>query len=189
MTTATIMARAEARPLAWWGMVGLIATESALFAVLVATYFYLRAHAVTGWPPAGIAKPDVLLPVLATAILVPSSGLLAAATGANLSRVRPVLGVTLVLGAVFLALQAWVIHSALGDFKPQEDAYGSIFYTLGGLHWMHVAAGMALAAWALLRTWVGPALGTSVAVTALYWHFTNAVALVLLLTVSLSPHL
>jgi heme/copper-type cytochrome/quinol oxidase subunit 3 len=189
VSTVTITARGEAPPLAWWGMVGVIATESALFAVLVATYFYLRAHAANGWPPTGIEKPEVLLPVIATAALIPSSALLAAATGANLGRVRPLLGVTLVLGAVFLAFQAWVIHSALGDFKPQDDAYGSIFYTLSGLHWVHVAAGMALAAWALGRTWVGHAPGTALAVTALYWHFTNAVALVLLLTVSLSPHL
>jgi heme/copper-type cytochrome/quinol oxidase subunit 3 len=144
---------------------------------------------VNGWPPVGTPKPDVLLPVVATVVLVPTSPLLVLAVAANLARVRALLVVTLVLGAVFLVLQAWTIHSALQDFHAQDDAYGSIFYTLGGLHWMHVVAGMALAAWALLRTWIGPAPGTSVAVTALYWHFTNTVAVVVLLTVTLSPHL
>lgn len=189
MTSIAISARGEARPLAWWGMVGVIATEGALFAVLVASYFYLRAHAANGWPPAGTPKPDVLLPVIATALLVPSSPALLLTVGASLARIRVLLGVALVLGAVFLALQAWAVHSALQDFHAQDDAYGSIFYTLSGLHWVHVAAGMALAMWTLLRTWVGPTPGTSVAVTTLYWHFTNVVAVVVLLTVTLSPHL
>jgi heme/copper-type cytochrome/quinol oxidase subunit 3 len=169
-------------------MVGLIATEGALFALLVATYFYLRAHAASGWPPVGTPRPDVLLPAVATVLLLPSSALLVVA-GANLTRARVLLLAAVALGAVFLAVQAWAIHSALQDFHAQDDAYGSIFYTLSGLHWVHVAAGMVLAAWALLRTWVGPSPGTSVAVTALYWHFTNVVAVVVLLTVTLSPHL
>jgi cytochrome c oxidase subunit III len=188
MTSVPLAAGVERRPLAWWGMLGLVATESALFAVLVATYFYLRAQSESGWPPAGLEKPSVTVPVIATIVLLPSSAAFVLALRRP-DEARAWVGVAIALGLVFLALEAWVIHSALRDFDPQTDAYGSIFYTLGGLHWAHVAGGVVLAAWALSRTWFGPPAVVAMAVTALYWHFTNAVALILLVSLALSPHL
>ena len=188
MTTVPLEARVERRPPAWWGMLGLIATESALFATLVATYFYLRAQSDTGWPPVGIDKPSVIVPLVATVVLVPSSVALALAIRRP-DEARLWIGVAIGLGLAFLALEAWVIDSALDDVHPQTDAYGSIFYTLAGLHWVHVAAGVVIAAWALSRTWIGPTPVVAIAVAALYWHFTNALAVALLVTLTLSPHL
>jgi cytochrome c oxidase subunit III len=188
MTTVPLEVRVERRPPAWWGMLGLIATESALFATLVATYFYLRAQSGDGWPPEGIDKPGVTLSVIATVLLLPSSAALVLAMRRP-DEARIWIGAAIALGLAFLALQAWAIQSALDDVRPQTDAYGSIFFTLGGLHWAHVAAGVLIAAWALLRTWIGPRPVVAIAVTALYWHFTNALAVVLLVTLTLSPHL
>jgi heme/copper-type cytochrome/quinol oxidase subunit 3 len=188
MTTVPLEVHVEGRPPAWWGMLGLIATESALFATLVATYFYLRAESEGGWPPVGIDKPSVTLPVIATLVLVPSSAALVLAIRRP-DEARIWICVAIALGLVFLALEAWVIRSALDDVRPQTDAYGSIFFTLGGLHWAHVAAGVLIAAWALSRTWIGPTPVVAIAVTALYWHFTNALAVALLVTLTLSPHL
>jgi len=188
MTTVPLEVRVESRPLARWGMLGLIATESALFATLVATYFYLRAQSDDGWPPVGIDKPGVALPVIATVVLLPSSVALVLAIRRP-TEARIWIGVAITLGLAFLALQGWAIHSALEDVHPQTDAYGSIFYTLAGLHWTHVAAGVLIAVWALSRTWIGPAPVVAIAVTALYWHFTNALAVALLVTLTLSPHL
>jgi cytochrome c oxidase subunit I+III len=97
--------------------------------------------------------------------------------------------VALALGLAFLALEAYVIDEARDDFGPKDDAYGSIYYTLAGLHWLHVAAGVLLAAWVLVRTWRGPPPDEALSVTALYWHFTNVVAVVLFLTLTVVPRL
>ena len=45
------------RAFGWWGMVWLIGTEATLFALLIASYFYLRFRNGPIWPPDGIATP------------------------------------------------------------------------------------------------------------------------------------
>jgi heme/copper-type cytochrome/quinol oxidase subunit 3 len=45
---------------AWWGMVVLIMTEAMVFAILLASYFYLRA-ASKEWPLGGIEVPELTL--------------------------------------------------------------------------------------------------------------------------------
>src|SRR5207248_10849223 len=44
---------ARRRPVGWWGMVLLIATEATIFASLLASYFFIRAISPE-WPLAGI---------------------------------------------------------------------------------------------------------------------------------------
>src|SRR5689334_10325596 len=56
----------------WWGMVLLILTEATLFAALLSSYFYLR-FLNPAWPPAGIERPELVLPSVATVILLASS--------------------------------------------------------------------------------------------------------------------
>jgi heme/copper-type cytochrome/quinol oxidase subunit 3 len=170
-------------------MLGVIATEATLFAVLVAAYFYLRFQAVTGWPPEGIEQPSIRGPLLATALLVLTSVTVVQGQRSSGRQARSWLAATIVLGAIFLALQAILIDDSRSEFRPEDSAYGSIVYTLTGLHWVHVAAGLVLALWAVMRTWLGPEPWTPIAVTALYWHFTNTVAVALFLVVTVSPHL
>jgi heme/copper-type cytochrome/quinol oxidase subunit 3 len=68
------------------------------------------------------------------------------------------------------------------------NAYGSIFYALVGLHFVHVAVGGLLALWALARTWRFDRTAiVTVRVTALYWYFLAVVAAVVFLTLYLSP--
>ena len=43
---------------AWWGMVVLIMTEAMVFAILLASYFFLRASAKE-WPLGGIEPPEL----------------------------------------------------------------------------------------------------------------------------------
>ncbi len=52
MSDIVVDARTRERfPLGWWGVAMLVATESALFAMMVGSYFYLRFKN-TSWPPA-----------------------------------------------------------------------------------------------------------------------------------------
>ena len=56
----------------WWGMVLFCMNEAALFACLIASYFYLGLNS-RFWPPAGIEKPKLQMPLIMTALLVSSS--------------------------------------------------------------------------------------------------------------------
>src|SRR5438105_13590545 len=74
MTSVGYAAR-PARPNGWWGVVVFVMGETALFLMLFGSYFYLRLQS-THWPPPGIAKPPVLTPVLLTAALLLTSGVM-----------------------------------------------------------------------------------------------------------------
>src|SRR5205814_9867011 len=60
------------RPSGWWGMLLLIATEGALFALLIASYYYLRFSNVR-WPLPGDPGPKLVVPLVLTAVLVATS--------------------------------------------------------------------------------------------------------------------
>ena len=56
----------------WWGMVILVASEATLFGAFIGTYFYLRFR-TTPWPPDGIPKPALVVPLILLACLVATS--------------------------------------------------------------------------------------------------------------------
>jgi heme/copper-type cytochrome/quinol oxidase subunit 3 len=169
----------------------LIATEASLFGVLVASYFYLRFR-TQPWPPDGVPEPSALLPVVATVVLVLSSVPVALAAGAarrgERGRTLAALGVATVLGGIYVAVTTVALMDSERDFGPSKDAYASIYYLLNGAHAAHVAAGILVNLFLLLRLGLAQtryrAIG--VEVMALYWHFVNALAVVVLLT-TLSP--
>jgi heme/copper-type cytochrome/quinol oxidase subunit 3 len=183
------------RPNGWWAMLLFIATEASLFGVLIATYFYLRFETLT-WPPPGIEKPKILLPLLLTLALVSTSVPMALAERAIKHGRRRALQLwllaALALASAYLLLQALQFHKDLDKFSPQDNAYASIYYTLTGTHAAHVAAGLLFNFWIQTGAWRGayrPGRYAAVQVTALYWHFVNALALAVFATAYLSPSL
>lgn len=183
--------RPEARPSGWWGMVLVISTESTLFLLLLATYFYLRFKSHGTWPP-NARDPAIAKPLLATLLLVASSVPLALAARAADRLDRPRIRLALITGMAlaigFLVFQDVLIHESLDQFGPRNNAYGSIYYTLVGLHAVHVAAGVLLALWACLRTWrLDRTAIVTVKVTTLYWHFVNVIAVLVFLVLYVSP--
>ena len=63
------------------------------------------------------------------------------------------LATTLLLGATFLFIQInEYVHIG---FSARDDAFGSIFYGLTGLHGAHVTVGLMLLAIANIRAWRG----------------------------------
>ena len=185
--------RPLARPNGWWGMAIFLGGEAVIFGALLATYYYLRFKAVH-WPPPGTPEPKVALPLILTGILVatsvPMQAALRAAREGRLGATRLALASALAAQATYFGLQ---IHLFLGDlakFTPGEHAYGSIYFTLLGAHHTHVAVGLLLDVWLLLRLAAGL---TRYRLTALwaatfYWHFVNALAVLVVLT-QLSPSL
>jgi heme/copper-type cytochrome/quinol oxidase subunit 3 len=191
-TAARAAARVErgrkAMPSGWWGVALLIATEAALFGCLIATYFYLRFDAAT-WPPDGIAKPSVTLPMVFTAMLVASAvplvGAVRAARAGQRGLTWWLLALAAAIQATYLGLQIHLFVDDLSKFSPREDAYGSIYFTLLGVHHFHVAVGLALDAWLLAKLLGGLTNYRLIAlrVTTLYWLFVIAVAIPVLFTV------
>jgi cytochrome c oxidase subunit I+III len=188
--------RASPRPNAWWGMLLLVCTEATLFAVLLTSYFYLRATSTGGWPPDGIEDPRLLLPILMSLLLVSSDIPMVIAdrrirhgdrTGLEIGA-----AITFVMGAGFLILQFVEYRDDIGKFHPQTDAYGSLFYTINAIHALHVLAGLFLIGWVFLRARereITRRNSIAVQVTSLYWHFVHIAWLVILVSLYLSPHI
>jgi heme/copper-type cytochrome/quinol oxidase subunit 3 len=189
MTTAT--ARRGARPNGWYGMVILVATESAIFGTLVATYVYLRFQA-PAWPPAGVHPPSVTAPIVLALVLVAAAGVVGYASRAAAHGQRGTalagLGTAFVVQAVYLGFQIHLYSADLARFSPRLDAYASIYFTLLAVHHLHVGVGLVLDGWLLARLSRGltPYRRTALSAVALYWYFVSIAGLFVTATI-LSP--
>ena len=185
--------RRIAFPLGWWGVMLLVATESALFGSLIASYFYLRLKA-TQWPPAGIEPPDMTAPLILAAVLVATSvPMFLAARGARDGRVRAtwlLLLAAVLVQAAYLGVQIHLFGSDLDKFEPEDNAYGSIYFTLLAAHHLHVLVGVLMIVWLLGRLVFGLTnyRVVAVSVVAVYWYLVDVAAVAVVLT-QLSPAL
>jgi cytochrome c oxidase subunit 3 len=164
-----------------------ILSEVMLFGALFAAYFVIRGES-RGWPPvAGLERPELLLPGLNTLLLVSSSGTMQwavrAARGSDRSQIVRWLGLTLLLGGVFIVVQGY--EFATNGFGLDAGVFGSTFYILTGFHGAHVLAGLGLIAIVTNRArrgLVSAERHTAVEATSYYWHFVDAVWLFLFST-------
>lgn len=183
----------SSRDINWWGMALVCATEAALFAFLITSYFYLGVRS-TAWPPQGIEKPKLFLPSMMTAVLLTSSfavwwGEKGIAKGRHL-RLRIGLSLGVFLGIAFLAIQFREYHEKLRHIVPQTHAYASLFFTITSFHGAHVAFGVLLLAFTLGRDYLGHFDETEhggVKVASLYWHFVDVVWLFIVASLYVSP--
>jgi cytochrome c oxidase subunit 3 len=177
----------RAHPLVF-GTVVFLASESMLFAALLAAYYYLRG-ATAPWPPAG-AEIDTAGMAVGTALLGLGSVTMIVAQMAAMRRgralARLMLAVTIAAALGFLGLELGDWRSA--NFRIADSAYGTMYYVLTGTHFVHVVAGaILLAAVAIfLRK---PAFTreqhAGVEAVAYYWHFVFVVWLALYATIFL----
>ena len=178
---------------AWWGMAIVITTEAMVFVVLLAAYFFLRASAKT-WPLDGIEPPDLALALPASFLLWGSSLPIFLAEAAikrgDVRAFRRGVAVSFLMGAAFLV--STVIDFRDLHFGWRDNAYGSLFFTIVGLHAIHVVVGLAMSAVVQAKAWLGRydrGAHASADVFALYWHFVDAVWLVVFPALFISPHL
>jgi cytochrome c oxidase subunit III len=192
MTSVPYTARA-AKPNGWWGMVVFVATEATLFGTLIGSYYDLRFR-THPWPPAGVPDPRVALPLILLGVLVATSiPVHLASAWARARRARAAqlaLLVALAMQTVYLVLQIHLYVDDLHRFTPQDNAYGSIYFTMVGAHHAHVLVGILLEAWLFLRLFGGVTRYRAVGVqaTAFYWHAVNVLAVAVTI-VQLSPSL
>lgn len=160
-----------------------LASEVMLFGSLFSAYALLRSGAPS-WPDQS-SIVSVPLATLNTVILISSSVTMvlawAALTVRRMDRYRAYMGVTLLLGAAFLAVKAVEYGDKLAHgLVPATNNFLGLYFTMTGLHALHVVGGMVVNAYLLgpgVRMWQSdPRRFTNrVEVAGIYWHFVDVV--------------
>ena len=160
------------------GVLVLLAAETMLFVGLLGAYILFRVVAVA-WPPLGLPRLPLLATWFNTVLLTCSAYTMrqaqrAARAGGAPSLMRDLV-VTAVIGVAFLAVQGaeW-IRLVRHGLTLSSGTYGASFYTLIGLHGVHVLAAVAwLVAVCVLATGASTAARRSAIVDAcaIYWYF------------------
>jgi len=171
---ANVSSRVEAQFL---GMLLFIISEIMLFGAFFTAYFFIRVVGEADWPARGEELP-VAIAGVNTAILLSSSftmhWALEGARNENRRALTMGLLTTALLGLTFLTIQVnEYVH--LG-FSPQDNAQGTIFYGLTGLHGAHVFIGLSLLTFATIRAFRGHFTAKEhrgVEVPGIYWHFVD----------------
>lgn len=152
--------------------------EVMFFAALVSGLFVLRVG-MAAWPPPLEPRLPVAVTSVNTVVLIGSSVSMVAALRAlrrgHRRRFVRMLVTTAGLGALFLAVQGyeWVRLIGFG-LTLSSSVYGATFYSLIGLHGLHVAGALGwLGITALLAASGRFAEGriAPVQACAMYWHF------------------
>jgi cytochrome c oxidase subunit 3 len=158
-----------------------LASEVMLFGALFSTYIILRVGAAE-WPHGEL---NVWLGMANTFILIGSSVTMVMAWASlklkDWSKHRLYLILTFVLAGIFLVNKyfEYADHFARGE-GPWHNTFLAIYYTLTGLHGLHIIGGMVVMAYLLgpgAKLWkTNPEQFTNrIEYTGLYWHFVDLV--------------
>jgi len=163
----------RAHPLVF-GVVVFLASESMLFAGLLAAWYDLRG-ANAAWPPAGTVN-DVTGATIGTIILGLGSVTMGIAQHSarrkhrGLARAMLLITLAFALAFIVIALHDW----SSANFHIDTNAYGTMFYVITGTHLAHVLAGAVLLL--AMTIFLGrPAFEADqqagVEAIGYYWHF------------------
>lgn len=200
-----------------WSMGWFIFSEVMFFASFFGALFYARQIAMpwlgdldnksflwpdfnAAWPnagPAGTVESFTTmgpwpLPTINTALLLTSGVTLTIAHHALIANQRTKLiwnlGLTVLLGAIFMGVQAYEYMHAYADLnlKLTSGVYGSTFFMLTGFHGFHVTIGAIILFFIMIRCIKGhftPKNHFAFEAAAWYWHFVDVVWLGLYIVV------
>ncbi len=194
LPSATVVrpAHTDKYPPFYYGVLLLIAIEAAEFAVLIVSYFYLRAGSDI-WPPAGIKKPELLLPTLSLLALllsvIPATLADKAIQKGNQKGMQQGYLACLILGLIYVALQMYYYLNL--PFTWHYNSYTSLFWVLGGFHLIFVVAMLAETVWVLILGYQGyfnAERNSAVQADGLNWYFGVAMFIPIFVTLYLSPY-
>lgn len=164
-----------------------LASEAMLFGGLISAYAFLRTGAASG--EFGHDTSEIPLAGFNTLVLLASSLAVTVAVWALRDRAfgrhRLFLGATLLLGAVFIGIKfVDYAHKFGHGLYPSTSTYLAIFFTLTGVHALHVIGGMIVVGYLWLtgrKPWEKEPehLLSRVSATATYWNFVDAVWIIL----------
>ena len=160
----------------WWGNLLMIIIEGAAFAILIASYFYIRRN-FDNWPPPRTLLPDLGVSSINLLLLVISvAPFWYAARLAHLYEKASVVGLWLMVGVLFglaaIVLRGFEFHAL--HTRYDSNAYGSITWTILGVHLAHLLDGTIETFLIGLVMFVGPVEKkhyTDATVMAVYWYF------------------
>jgi len=162
------------------GMACLIFAESAIFTIFVVAYLFYVGKSLSGPTPREVLET----PIFYTVCLL-SSSLTIHFAGKALERGRRAAFLvlwllTIALGALFLYGTGQEWHRLIYEhgLRISTNLFGTTYYSLVGLHAFHVTAGLIMLTIVLLfglAGRVGPEQSHRVDVLSLYWHFVDAV--------------
>lgn len=183
------------RSTGWWGMVALMVTESVLFGLLLFVYFYFAAGQGP-WPPEGLPMPELRSSAIRSVILLGSSlpMVLAERSLTGKGRTGACAGwllAALVMAGVFLAGHVSEQFKLIRELAPAETAYGSTVVTILNFHAAHLVVGMLILAFVLIHVLRGRVTRERhgmLQLSGMYWHFVDAIWLVVYSSLYLSPH-
>jgi cytochrome c oxidase subunit 3 len=179
----------ETRDMRLMGFVLFLGADVVLFSSYIFAYIYLR-NSIPSWPPPG---PDGhALPRLDTAFAAFNSIVLFGSgvtmhwalehwKHGNKGRFNLFMWLTIALGLGFLGGQAYeYAHAAIGGWSG--NTFGASFFTLTGMHGLHVAVGVGF----LFALWIQTTRGVytqdrffGLTAGTLYWHFVDVIWVVL----------
>ena len=161
-------------------MAGLIIAESAIFTIFVVAYLFYIGKSVTGPTPRDVLETPVLYTIclLSSSMTVhfASKSLERGRTGAFLG----LWSLTFILGGLFLFGTAQEWHRLIYErgLTISTNLFGTTYYSLVGLHAFHVTAGLLMLLIVLVFSLSGRVSQREsgrIDVLAMYWHFVDAV--------------
>jgi cytochrome c oxidase subunit 3 len=170
------------------GLLALILTESAFFSIFVVAYIFYIGKSLSGPFPKDVLSP----PIVNTICLLSSSVTIVLAVRALRAGSIRTFGiwwlVTFALGVEFLAGTALEWHRLIysESLTINTNLFGTTYYSLVGLHALHVIIGLLLILIVMIFTALGDMDRRHIErtdVLSWYWHFVDAVWVVVFLTV------
>src|SRR5580658_7549185 len=172
------------------GMAALIIGESAIFTIFVVAYLFYTGKSLTGPTPSQVLET----PVFYTICLL-SSSITVHLAAKFLERCkqgafRSLWLLTFVLGGLFLFGTGREWHRLIYEkgLTISTNLFGTTYYSLVGLHASHVTAGLIMLSIVAIFSFsgrVGIEHSRRVEVLSLYWHFVDAVWVVVFTVVYL----
>jgi cytochrome c oxidase subunit 3/cytochrome o ubiquinol oxidase subunit 3 len=171
-------------------MAGLIIAESAIFTIFVVAYLYYLGKSVTGPTPHEVLEPPIFFTIC---LLSSSLTIHLAAKSLASNRKGLFLGLwllTIVLGGLFLYGTAEEWHRLIYEhgLTISTNLFGTTYYSLVGLHGFHVTAGLLMLLIVAILALAGRMSveqSRRVEVLSMYWHFVDAVWVVVFTVVYL----
>jgi cytochrome c oxidase subunit 1/cytochrome c oxidase subunit I+III len=162
------------RSIVWWATMGIIAIEGTMFALMFTTYLYLKGRS-PHWPP-GFFPPGLLWGSVNTVVMlasaIPNQLTKKAAERFDLRGARMWLTVCLVFGLAFNVIRIFEFQTL--NVWWDSNAYGSVTWTLLGLHTTHIVTDFADSIVLAAILYKGPVKLShlvDVSENAFYWYF------------------
>jgi cytochrome c oxidase subunit III len=162
------------------GMYCLIGAESAIFTIFVVAYIFYIGKSLTGPLPHDVLRAPISLTIclLSSSLTIHSAGRLL--QSGRVASFTLWWALTIALGAFFLAgtFREWRHLIYDEGLTIQTNLFGTTYYSLVGLHALHVTIGLLALTIVLvfaLRGDVSKQHAARVEVLSMYWHFVDVV--------------